>query len=75
MFMQYGNIVQCDWVAGPYTFHYFITISIEHKITSLSVEDLGTATKYNQVYFGTFNIFRLDIMVFWSTTFLIFTHN
>ena len=46
MHMQHGNIVQYDQVAAPYTFHYFIIISSEHKIISPSVGGLRTATQH-----------------------------
>ena len=44
MLNLYGNMVQYDQIAGPYSFHYFSTISNEHKIISLSIGSLGIAT-------------------------------
>ena len=44
MLMQYGNIVQYDQIAGPYTFYYFSIVSNEHKTICLLIGVLGPAT-------------------------------
>ena len=47
--MQYGNIVQHNQSSWPPTLFIIFSLSEnEHKIISLSIEDLGTTTCHNQ---------------------------